>query len=93
MPLVVVPRSAVNEGHVAFVVPLARGRREMVQPFDLFSAQLDAVRGGVLLDASDPLRAGNRRDVVALRKQPGQSDLCRCGSHLRGDGLDLVDDT
>ena len=37
-------------------MPLARGRREVVQPFDLSSAQLDAVRGGVLLDACDPLR-------------------------------------
>jgi len=28
--------------------------------------QLDPVGGGVLLDAADPLAAGNRRDVVAL---------------------------
>ena len=40
--------SAVNEGHVAFVVPLAHGLREVVQPFDLLSVQRDAVGGGVL---------------------------------------------
>ena len=56
----------------------AGGRREAVQPFDLRGAQLDAVGGCVLLDAGDPLGAGNRGDVVALRKQPGQRDLCRC---------------
>jgi hypothetical protein len=33
------------------------GRREVVQPFDLLGAQLDAVRGGVLLDTSDALGA------------------------------------
>jgi hypothetical protein len=43
---VAVPWSAVDDGHVVFVVPLARGRRKVVQPFDLSSAQLDAVGGG-----------------------------------------------
>ena len=71
---------------------LAGGRREVVQPFDLLGAQLDAVGGGVLLDAGDPLGAGDRGDVVALREQPGQRDLRRCGARLGGDGLDLVDD-
>ena len=84
--------SAVDDGHVPFVVALAGGRREVVQPFDLLGAQLDAVGGGVLLDAGDPLGAGDRGDVVALREQPGQSDLCRCCTRLGGDGLDLVDD-
>jgi len=60
--------SAVDGSHVPLVVPLANGRREVVQPFDLLGAQDDAVRGGVLLDAGDPLGAGNRRDVVALRE-------------------------
>jgi len=35
----------------------------------------DAVGDGILLDADDPLAAGNRSDVVALREQPGQRDL------------------
>jgi hypothetical protein len=39
------PWSAVDDGHVAFVVPLARGRGEVVQQdsgnFDIFSAELD----------------------------------------------------
>ena len=34
----------------------------------------------------------NRSDVVALREQPGQRDLCRCCSCLLGNGSNLVDD-
>ena len=60
--------SAVDDRHVPFVVALAGGRREVVQPFDLVGAQLDAVGGGVLLDAGNPLGAGNRSDVVTLRQ-------------------------
>jgi hypothetical protein len=85
-------RSAVDNGHVPFVVTLAGGRCEVIQPLDLLGAQLDAVGGGVLLDAGDPLRAGNRSDVVAMREEPGQSDLCRCCTRLDRNGLDLVDD-
>ena len=66
--------SMVDNGHVPFVVALAGGRRQVVQPFDLLGVQLDAVGRDVLLDASDPLGAGDRGDVVALRQQPGQSD-------------------
>ena len=84
--------SAVDDGHVPFVVALAGGGREVVQPFDLLGAQFDAVGGGVLLDAGDALGAGNRGDVVALREQPGQSDLRGCCTRLAGNGLDLVDD-
>jgi hypothetical protein len=47
-------------------VAFAGGRSEIVEPFDSFGAQLDGVGGGVLLDASDPLGAGDRGDVVAL---------------------------
>ena len=84
--------SAVDDGHISFVVALAGGRREVVQPFDLLGAQLDTIGGRVLLDAGDALGAGNGGDVVALREQPGQRDLCRCRPRLGGDGLDLVDD-
>lgn len=45
------------------------------------SAQLDALGGGVLLDAGDSFGAANRGNVVTLHKQPGQSDLCRLCSH------------
>src|SRR5467141_1459597 len=86
----VVTWSAVDYGHVPFVMALTGGRREVVQPFDLLGAQLDAVGGGVLLDAGNPLGAGNRSDVVTLCEQPGQSDLCRCCSRLSGNGSDLV---
>ena len=85
-------RSAVDGGHVVFVVAFAGGRSEVVEPFDLFGAQLDAIGGGVLLDAGHPLGAGDRGDVVTLREQPGQRDLRRCGTCLGGDSLDLVDD-
>ena len=86
------PSSAVDDSHISFVMALACGRCDVIQPCDLRGAQLDAIGGGVLLDAGNPLGAGNRSDVVALREQPGQSDLCRCGSHLSGNGSDLVDD-
>ena len=74
--------SAVDDGHVPFVVALAGCRREVIQPFDMLDAQLHAVGGCVLLDAGDPLGAGNRGNVVALREQPGQSDLRRCRTYL-----------
>ena len=47
---------SVDDGHVPFVVALASGGREVVQPFNLLVAQLDAVGGGVLLDAGDAAR-------------------------------------
>src|SRR5258705_3730645 len=84
--------SAVDGGHVPFVVAFANGRSEVVEPFDLFGAQLDAVGGGILLDASDPLGAGDRGDVIALSEQPGQGDLCWCGACLGCNGLNRVDD-
>src|SRR5882762_4903749 len=64
----VVTWSAVDYGHVPFVMALTGGRREVVQPFDLLGAQLDAVGHGILLDAGNPLGAGNRSDVVALSR-------------------------
>ena len=84
--------SAIDDCHVSFVVARAGRRREVVQPFDLLGAQLDAVRGGVLLDTRNPLGARNRSDVVTLREQPGQRDLGRCCSYLPGNGSNLVDD-
>jgi hypothetical protein len=84
--------SAVDGGHVRFVVALAGGRGQVAQPLELVVAQFDAVGGGVLLDAGDPAGAGDGGDVVALGEQPGQGDLRRCGAGLGGDGLDLVDD-
>jgi hypothetical protein len=84
--------SAVDKVHDPLFVALAGGRREVVQPFDLLGAQLEAVGGGVLLDAGDPLGAGDRGDVVALREQPCQGHLCRRRTHLGGNGLDFVDD-
>ena len=69
---------------------LADGRREVVQPLDLLDAQLETVGGRVLLDARDPLGAGNRRDVVALRDEPGQRDLRRSRARLGGNGPNFL---
>jgi hypothetical protein len=82
----------VDDGHISLIVARTRSRREIVQPFDLLGAQLYAVGGGVLLNAGDPLGTGDRSDVVPLRKQPGESNLCRCRPGLGGDGPNLVDD-
>jgi hypothetical protein len=57
------------------VVALAGGWGEVVQACDLLRAQLDSVGCRVLLDAGNAFGAGDRGDVVALREQPGQSDL------------------
>jgi hypothetical protein len=73
-------------------VALTGGRGEVVEPLDLLSGQLDGVCADVLLDPGDPLGAGNRGDVLALREQPGQRDLRRRGVDLGSDRLDLVDD-
>src|SRR5882762_7082100 len=66
----VVTWSAVDYGHVPFVMALTGGRREVVQPFDLLGAQLDTVGRGILLDAGNPLGAGNRG--VAARRDKGR---------------------
>ena len=60
--------SPVDDGHVSLV----GRRRDVAEPFDLPGAQLDAVVGGVLLDTRDPLGSRDRREVGALREQPGQ---------------------
>jgi len=66
--------SVVDGGHVGFGVPLAGGWGEGVQPGELGGGELEAVGGGVLLDAVDAAGAGDRGDVVALGEQPGQGD-------------------
>jgi hypothetical protein len=80
--------SAVDDGHVPYVVALTGGRHEVVQPFDLLGAQLDAVGGGVLLDAGNPLGAGNRSDVVALRLEADDEVYAGC-SRYRGVCVDV----
>src|SRR5436190_24069191 len=74
-----VTSSALYGGHVRLVMALTGGRGEIVERFDLLSAQLDAVGSSVRLDAGDTFGAGDRSDVVALREQPGQRDLRRRG--------------
>jgi Domain of unknown function (DUF1707) len=67
--------SAADEPHVRFFVSVAGRRGAVVELADLLSGQLDAVGGGVLLKAGDPLGAGDRGDVAALGQQPGQGYL------------------
>jgi hypothetical protein len=43
--------SAVDDGHISFVVALAGGRREVVEPLNLLVVQLDTVGSSVFLDA------------------------------------------
>jgi hypothetical protein len=83
--------SAVDGGHVRFVVAFTGGRSQVAEPFELAVGELDDVGGGVLLDAGDPPGAGDRGDVVALGEQPGQGDLRRGGAGFGGDGRDLAD--
>jgi hypothetical protein len=64
--------SAVDGGHVRFVVAFAGGWRQVAEASELVLGQFDAVGGGVLLDAGDSPGAGDRGDVVALGEEPGQ---------------------
>lgn len=58
---------------------LARGRGEAVQPVELVDGQFQLVGGCILLDTGNPFGTGNGRYVIALRQQPGQRNLGRCG--------------
>jgi hypothetical protein len=60
---------------VRFVPAFAGGRSEVVEPFDLLGAQLDAIGGGVLLDAGDPLGAGDR--AMSLPWASSQANVSR----------------
>jgi hypothetical protein len=69
--------SAVDGGHIPFVMALAGGRRRVVQPFDLLGAQLDAVGGCVLPlgpePAPSPAYAQEPADPIVLRlEEPGR---------------------
>jgi hypothetical protein len=57
--------SVFNHLHLLFVVVVASSGREVVEPVDLLGTQLDAVGGGVLLEARDPLGPGYGRDVIS----------------------------
>src|SRR6202040_1635621 len=81
--------SSVNDSHISYVVTLAGGGREVIQPCNLLGAQLELIGSCVLFDSNDALGARDWGDVVALSEQPGESDLCRCCVCLGGNGLDL----
>src|SRR3954465_6537162 len=71
---------------------IARCWGEVVEPLQLARGELDAVGGGVLLDAGDSSGAGDGGDVVALGEDPGQCGLGGGGADLGPDGADLVHD-
>ena len=78
--------SAVDNLHLLLVVVVAGRRSEVVEFGHLFGAQGDGAGRYVLLDPGYPFGARYRRDVVALREEPGQCDLRRCGTAFGGDG-------
>src|SRR4051794_40300739 len=82
---------AVDGGHPSLVVAIARGLRKMVEPLQVVRRQLDADRGGVLLEVSTPLRARNRDEVVSLCEDPSDCQLGRGHALLGRDLLDLGD--
>src|SRR5437763_16997544 len=84
--------STVDSRHARLFVALAGCRGEVVEACDLLDAQLDSVGCRVILDAGNPLGAGDRGDVVGLREQRGRSNLCRCWGGLGRLGLRLVRD-
>ena len=58
--------SAVDDGHVPFVVAFAGGGVRLLSRSICSALSSMRVGGGVLLDAGDPLGARDRGDVVAL---------------------------
>jgi hypothetical protein len=46
----------------------------------------------VFSSTGKPVWCRDTGNIVALRAQPGQGDLRRCGDDLGSNGLDLVDD-
>ena len=88
-------RSAVQVAHHRRLIAIAgRGRarrRHRVERRQVVRRQLDVQRGEVLLQVRDPLRAGDRDDVLALRERPGDGQLCRRAALGPGERLDLLD--
>ena len=54
-------RSALYDGHVAFVVTLSGCRRKVIEPFNLLGADLKLVSRDVLFHADDALGASAAR--------------------------------
>lgn len=64
-----------------------------LNPGEILSRQCNLKRSEVLLHPLQPLGAGNRHDLLPLRKEPGQRKLCRgvafLGCHLPDQRDDL----
>ncbi len=57
-----------------FIVVVAGGWREAVEPGDLVGSQ-DEVGGEVLFEALDAFGAGDGDDALAAGQEPGERDL------------------
>jgi len=77
-----------RSSHLCFVVVVAGGRCEVVEPLDLCGRELDRIGGHVLLDPGDALGAGNGARSSPCASKPCDRHLRRCGAHVGGDRLD-----
>ena len=67
-----------------------RSRREVIQPFELSGAQMNAVCGSVLLDPGNSFGAGYRGNIVTLSQQPGQRHLRRRCTRFGSRNTDVI---
>ena len=84
--------SALDPGHLRFLMSIASRGREIVQPVDLLRTEFDPVGSRVLLYSHHPAGTRDGSDVVALSEEPGQGNLSGGSSSLAGDCLDFGDD-
>ena len=84
--------SAVDDSHVSFVVVVAGGRREVVQPLDLLGAQLDASAAMFSSTRDTRLVPGIGAMSSPWARSQARATCAGVATDLGGDGLDLVDD-
>src|SRR3954471_5303010 len=84
---------SVDGAHVGIAVSGGGARRcDLVDPAQVVGVQLYVDRTEVLLEVANPLRAGDRDDVIAAREQPCQRKLSRRAALLTRDLAHLVDE-
>jgi hypothetical protein len=87
-------RSNVHPPHASFWACAGGGadRDRGRNTVDIGRGQLHTCRAQILLELGNPLGAGDRNHVRALRQQPGQAKLSRGAVFLLGDRLDPLDE-
>ncbi len=65
-------------------------RGDFVDTAQVFASQFDFQCGGIFFKILAPLRAGDRNDVLTLRKQPGEGELTGSAFLFLGNGLDAA---